>query len=91
VMVYLLANNLFLLRFTAPVNPLATLQDYTLDQQYAFYRFTIELIAGVAFTLLNVAYLASLWRDHSRRGYAQEASTAEASDSRQPDHPSPRV
>ena len=91
VMVYLLANNLLMLRFTAPIYSEATLVDYTLDLQYAFYRFTIELIAGVAFTLLNVAYLVSLWRDHSGRGDAREASTTGASDSRQSDPLSPRA
>lgn len=89
VFAYLLANNLFLVRFTAPIYPLATLLDFTLDLQYAFYRGTAELILGVAFTLLNLAYLASVWRDASSRWQGPSVSRADESDSRSSSHPPP--
>jgi len=79
VMVYLVTNNILLLRFTAPVYPLVTVLDFALDLQYAYYRYTIELIAGVAFTLLNVIYLALIWRDLSRRGLSSTVTESVAS------------
>ncbi len=66
--VYLLVNNILLLRFAAPAYPQAAVLDQLLDSQYALYRSTGELLAGLAFTILNVAYLVWLWRDLAESG-----------------------
>jgi hypothetical protein len=77
VTVYLLANNVLLIRFLAPIYPQATLIDFTLDIQYSFLRSTLALVAGLAFTALNVAYLIWLWKDSSPRGQSAANQPAE--------------
>ncbi|MDV3292801.1 MAG: hypothetical protein LYZ70_00850 [Nitrososphaerales archaeon] len=61
--VYLLVNNLFLIRFLAPVFPQAVQLDLALDLSYSLQRSTLAFLLGVGFTLLNIFYLYSLWKD----------------------------
>jgi len=73
VFAFLLSNNLFLLRFIAPIYSQATLVDYTLDLQFAFYRSAALVVSGLAFTVLNVVYLVSIWRDVPRVAKTQHS------------------
>jgi hypothetical protein len=91
VFVYLVTNNLLLIRFVAPVYHEATLLDFTLDLEYAFYRFTVALVAGFAFTALNVVYLAWIWKDRHVSEKPPATSRAEVRGSQRFDLPTPPV
>jgi len=59
---FLLTNNLLLIRFASPVFPEAVSIDNTLDAQLGLFRFVAKFILGSCFTVLNLLYIASVFR-----------------------------
>lgn len=60
---FLLTNNLLLIRFASPIFPRAVAIDNTLDAQLGLVRFAAKFVLGSLFTILNAAYLVSIFRE----------------------------
>jgi hypothetical protein len=70
VMAFLLMNNVFLVRFTAPVNPGWISTENTLVAMTGEFRPAVEQLSSLVFVALNVLYFRMIYRD---RGSASQA------------------
>jgi hypothetical protein len=59
-MVYLVVNNYFLVRFLSPVYPGFVDFEDTMNAMIGAARYAVNFLAGMAFTCLNVKYLADV-------------------------------
>ncbi|MDA4121648.1 MAG: hypothetical protein OK456_00535 [Thaumarchaeota archaeon] len=74
VLVFLVVNNGFFIRFVSPIDPLAVFTESQLDSSLGSIRFDILFACSVAFAALNLAYIVALFR--ARRGAPQRTSPA---------------
>jgi hypothetical protein len=65
VMIYLIVNNYFLVRFLSPIYPGYVEIEASLSQAIGPLRDVVNLIAGTTFTILNVFYMAVIMRGKS--------------------------
>jgi Gpi18-like mannosyltransferase len=61
-MVYLFTNNYFLIRFLSPIMPQYTAFEFHINALIGGVRLAVNLLLGIAFTCLNVVYLAKVLR-----------------------------
>jgi hypothetical protein len=60
VLIYLLVNNYFLIRFLSPVYPNFTQVESALSQMIGSARYAADFLLGSIFTILNIRYLIAL-------------------------------
>jgi hypothetical protein len=65
-MAFLLVNNVFLVRFTAPVYPDWPYTEYQLAQAMGQWTLGIELMSTIAFAALNVVYFLMIYWSRGR-------------------------
>jgi hypothetical protein len=83
VLVYLLMNNYFLIRFISPVYPDYTSLQANIDSSLGVPRFILQLGSGVGFSLLALKTLVNMLRDiqHSSRSIKQFQQTRQTTKS----------
>jgi hypothetical protein len=62
VLIYLIVNNYFLIRFLSPVYPNFTQVESALSQMIGSARYAADFLLGSIFTILNIRYLIALLR-----------------------------
>jgi hypothetical protein len=67
-MIYLVVNNYFLVRFLSPVYPGFVNFEGAMNSLVGGLRYTVDFLAGTAFTCLNVKYLVEVFRHRSVDG-----------------------
>lgn len=65
VLVYLLSNNYLLTRFLAPIYPDFTQIEMGVNQSYGLFRYTVNLLSGTIFTILNARYFIAIIKNRS--------------------------
>ena len=60
VLIYLVVNNYFLIRFLSPVYPNFTQVESVLYQMIGSVRYAVDFLLGSIFTILNISYLIAL-------------------------------
>jgi hypothetical protein len=63
VLVYLVSNNYFLIRFLSPVDPRALQIELTFSQAIGPIRNAVNFISGSLFTCLNIWYLIAIMKE----------------------------
>ena len=70
VLLFLVVNNGFFIRFVSPVDPLAVFTESQLDSNLGSLRFDTLFACSIAFAALNLVYIVALFR--ARRDAVQK-------------------
>jgi len=66
VMIYLIVNNYFLIRFLSPTYPDYTQIEAFLSQAIGPIRYALNFAAGTTFTILNICYMTAIMRSGAK-------------------------